>query len=60
MGASAVAGVDAPPVLELAEHVLDAVALVIKHGVVGIGAFRFAFGGMQGIVPRWASAARNQ
>ena len=35
VGASVVAGVDAAPVLEPAEHVLDFVALAIEGGVVG-------------------------
>lgn len=34
MGASVVAGVDAPPVLEPAEHVLDLVAPAVERGVV--------------------------
>ena len=34
MGTSIVAGVDAAPVLELAEHVLDAVTLAIEKPVV--------------------------
>ena len=33
-GASTVAGMDASPVLEPAEHILDPVALAIQHGVV--------------------------
>ncbi len=35
MGAAVVAGVDAPPVLEFAEHVLDLVALAVEHPVMG-------------------------
>ena len=35
MGASVVAGVDAPPVLEASEHVLDFVALAVEGLVVG-------------------------
>lgn len=34
VGATVVSGVDAPPVLELAEHVFDLVALTIERGVV--------------------------
>ncbi len=34
MGATVVAGVDAPPVLEFAEHVFDPVALAVEGGVV--------------------------
>ena len=34
MGASVIAGVDALPVLEFAEHVLDSVALAIEDAVV--------------------------
>lgn len=35
VGASVVAGGDAPPVLELGEQVLDLVALMIEGGVEG-------------------------
>lgn len=35
MGASVVAGVDAAPVLELAEHILDFVALAVERSVEG-------------------------
>ena len=34
MGTSVVAGVDAPPVFEPAEHVLDFIALTIKDAVM--------------------------
>ena len=34
MGASVVAGVDASPVFELAEHILDAVTLAIECAVM--------------------------
>ena len=36
MGASIVSGVDAPPVLEACEHVLDTVALTIKRAIVTV------------------------
>ena len=35
MGATVVSGVDASPVLELSEHVLDSVALFVEDDVVG-------------------------
>ena len=35
MGAAVVAGGDAPPVLEAAEHVLNAVALAVERPIVG-------------------------
>ena len=35
MGAAVVAGVDAPPILQLAEHVLDLVALAVERLVMG-------------------------
>ena len=35
MGAAVVSGVDAAPVLEPAEHVLDPVALAVECAVVG-------------------------
>ena len=34
MSASVVSNVDAPPVLEIAEHVLDPMALAVEAGVV--------------------------
>ena len=39
MSASVVAGVDPSPVLELAEHVLDPMALAVEAGVVRDGHF---------------------
>ena len=60
MGASVVACVDAAPVLEFAEHVLDPVALAVEHCVVGIGTLRLTFDGMQGAMPRSVRAVRNQ
>ncbi len=35
MGAAVVAGVDAPPIFQLAEHVLDLVALSVERLVMG-------------------------
>src|ERR1700742_3150749 len=35
MGAAVVSGVDAPPILEPCEHVLDLVALLVEDGVMG-------------------------
>ena len=43
MGATVVSGVDAPPVLEAAEHVLDFVALFVEDGVVGDRGFAVGF-----------------
>ena len=57
MGAAIVAGVDAPPALELAEHVLDVVAPPIE---CGISVLRFVFDKMHAVVPRAASAWWNQ
>ena len=34
MGAAVVAGVDAPPVLQFAEHVLDLVAFAVERPVM--------------------------
>lgn len=45
MGASVVAGSDAPPVLELGEQVLDLVMLVVERGVVGVWDFAAPAGG---------------
>ncbi len=44
MGASVVAGCDAPPVLELGEQVLDLVAVAVERGVVGKRDFAAAAG----------------
>ena len=60
MGATVVSGVDAPPVLEAAEHGLDFVALFVEDGVVGDRGFPVDFEGMQGTIRRLARAARNQ
>ena len=60
MGAAVVSGVDAPPILEPSEHVLDLVALLVEDGVMGIATFRLDFEGMQAARPRFARAARNQ
>ena len=35
MGTAIIARVDAAPVLEFAEHVLDPMTLAVEHGVVG-------------------------
>ena len=35
MGAAVVAGVDASPILQPAEHVLDLVALLVERAVMG-------------------------
>jgi hypothetical protein len=35
VGAAVIAGVDAPPILEFAKHVLDLVALFVEAFVVG-------------------------
>ena len=39
MSAAVIAGVDAAPVLEFAEHVFDFVALAVEGGVVRYGHF---------------------
>jgi hypothetical protein len=43
VGATVVSGMDAPPVLEPAEHVLDSVALFVEDGVVGDWDFAVGF-----------------
>ena len=43
MGATVVSGVDASPVLEPPEHVLDSVALFVEDGVVGDRGFAVGF-----------------
>jgi hypothetical protein len=60
MGAAIVAGVDAPPVLELAEHVLDFVALSIEGLSYGMGIVRLALEGIHGVMPRAVKAVQNQ
>jgi hypothetical protein len=48
VGAAIVSGVDAPPVLEPAEHVLDLVPLPLK----GLVVVDLDFAGMQGAMAR--------
>ena len=47
MGAAVVSGVDAPPILEPSEHVLDLVALLVEDGVMGDRDLPIGFRGMQ-------------
>lgn len=44
MRAAVVAGSDASPVLEFAEHILDSVALSVERAVVGDRGFPVGFG----------------
>jgi hypothetical protein len=44
VGASVVTSVDAPPILEFAEHVLDFVAAAVEHLVVRDGHFSIGLG----------------
>jgi hypothetical protein len=60
VSASVVSGVDAAPVLEAGEHVLDTMALAIKRAVVRNECLAVIFEGMQGVMPRAASAFGNQ
>ena len=60
MSATVVSGVDAPPILETAEHVFDLVALFIEDGVMGDRDPAVGLRGMQAARPRWARAARSQ
>jgi hypothetical protein len=50
---------DAAPVLEPAEHDLDAVALAAEYGVVGQRRVAAAVGGMQGVMPRSSRAVNR-
>jgi hypothetical protein len=60
VGASIVAGGDAPPVFEPREAILDLVALAMERFVIVKGRFS-VFGGRDAARrPRAASAARNQ
>jgi hypothetical protein len=60
VGASVIAGVDAAPVLEAPEHDLDLMAMSMERDIVRDGDLAVGFGGMQAVVPRAASAWRNQ
>jgi hypothetical protein len=60
VGTSVVAGVDAPPVFEPAEHDFDLVALAVERGIVRDRHFPVLFEGMQAVILRSARAARNQ
>ena len=57
MGASVVAGVDASPVFEAAEHDLDLVALAVQRPVMRDSDLDLE--GMQASMPRSARAFRN-
>ena len=59
-GTSIVAGVDATPVLELAEHVFDPVTLAIERPVVRDRIFRLVFDGMHGAMSLAIKALRSQ
>ena len=50
MGASVVAGVDAPPVFELAEHVLDFVTTFVERLIERDSVLRLDLRGMQGAI----------
>lgn len=60
VGAAVVTGVDAPPILEFAEHALDPVTLAAELPVMGIWIFRSDFGGMQAPIWRSARVSRSQ
>ena len=60
MGAAVIAGMDASPVLEFSEHVLDLVAAPVEHPVEGRRVLPVGFCGMQGGMRRAMSAWRNQ
>ena len=61
VGAAVVAGGDAAPVLEAAEHVLDAMALRDRASCrMGSPTLRLRVEGMHGAMPRSRSAARNR
>jgi len=51
MSTSIVSCCDTSPVLDHAEHVFDAVALLVEHIVIVVGSRRFFLGEMQGEIP---------
>ena len=51
MGASIVTGMDASPVFEAGEHVLDAVSLPVEQWIVVVLDFAIALGGDAGLDP---------
>ena len=55
-----IACVDASPVLDFGEQVLDQTPLFVGRLVVAILHFAVSLGGMRGVIPRAVSAARNQ
>ena len=63
MGASVVSGVDAPPVLEAGEEVLDLVSLAIEDGIVAVldfvAAMRRDAGDDAALVERFTEADRT-
>ena len=60
MGASVVAGVDAPPVFEAAEHVFDLVALPVEVAVVRDLLFAVGLGRDAGGDAALGQSSRNQ
>jgi hypothetical protein len=60
VGASIATDVDAAPVLELSEHVLDLVALAVEGVSSAMGTLRIAFDGVQAAMPRYSKAVRKQ
>ncbi len=52
MGAAIVARVDASPVFDFAEHILDAMTLAIEGAVMRDRDLRLVFDGMHGVMPR--------
>jgi hypothetical protein len=60
MSASVITGMDAAPVFESAEHVLDLVALTVEGAVVGDWYSAIGLDRMQAMMPRAARALRNQ
>lgn len=50
----------APKLLELVEQALDTVSILIGPKVATGGSFRFAFGGITGLIPWVSSSSRRK
>jgi hypothetical protein len=46
--------------LEFIEEALDEVSFAVEREIAGLGSLRFAFGGITGVIPRWARVPINE
>ena len=51
---------DGSKMLEFIEEALDEVAFAVEREIAALGILRFAFGGITGVIPRWARVSINE